>query len=478
MSDKIDFSAKTNAKWSKLENSSNLTKAYKITIPYQTFTNWANENRESKAVKGFRPGHAPLSYFKDDWMLAAARLIAEDIIKDEKYEAIFDVKYILETFELGQEVKFTLNIELYPEVPKIELENINLTKHIAQITNADIKKAIEQFASTHFKPAALRAPRKTQMGDFLNVSVEIEDKNGRKEKMNDMNIQLGKKTFLPEIEEKLVGLNLNDTLTHNFEIPATGTLLRDQNLIGQTINITFKINQIQDAVHFEQKDLLEYFCVLTEGELEKKFQAQMQAEAEKYSNHLLKENLKQELLKYYFEIPINMLQEKYRALRQQVLTDLGYKEDMDLATVIKEKMNLTLEEFENRTIFIAEAMARINFLFMHYGRELNISANQAELDDLIAAQKHMFPNGLNDAVRFFEENPEAKNNLRNQLSEEKIAHALIAKCKINEKEHDLAEFYQINLNNNLEENAQENKIAEVKKPKSKTNIAASKKENV
>lgn len=444
----MSFSAKTNAKWNKKETPSKLTHSYEVTVPYQTFVDWGNENRSQKTVKGFRPGHAPLSYFKDDWVMACARLIADELISKEKYENVYDVKYILKTFELGKDVMFTLNIELYPEVPKIDLTSINLTKHTAKISKENIATAIKRFASINTKPVDLEKARPTQMGDYINVSVEVKDSQGKTEKMNEMDIQLGKKTFLPEIEEKLVGLNIKDELKHSFTIPETGTMLKDNSLVGNQIELKFQINKIQAAKELDEKDMLEYFSVGSKADLEKTFEENIAQEAKHHSNHLLKESLKQELLKHQFEIPMDMVQRRYVNLRQQMFADLGLtgqegKEDLEKA--LKEKMNLSLDDFENRSVFIAEAMARISFLMMHFGHEMKIQVTKEELENAIASQKNAFPNGLNEAVQFFEDNPEAKNNLRNTILEDKVAKALVAKTKVTEKEHTLEDFYKITL---------------------------------
>lgn len=441
----MSFSAKTNAKWNKKETQTKLTHSYEVTVPYETFTTWANENRENKVVKGFRQGHAPLSYFKDDWLLASARTIADELVTENKFENIYDSTYTLQQFELGKEVQFTLNIEICPQVPEIKFEDISLTQHVAKINKEDTTTAIKKFSSMNTKPVDLQKPRATQMNDYLNVSVEITDAKGRKEKMNEMDIQLGKNTFLPEIEAKLVGLNVGESLTHDFTIPATGTLLKDDSLIGQSIKITFKINKIRGAQEFDEKDTFAHFNVNKISDLEHKFESEMNVETEKYSQMLLKESLKQELLKHFFEIPMDMLQKKYAALRQQMLAEIGFKEGMDLTSTLKEKMNIELEEFEKRCVFIAEAMARIGFLVGHYARTMQIAVTNNELDDAIAAQKRMFPNGLQEAVRFFEEHLEAKNNLRNALLEDKVFNQLVAKCKLSKKEHNLQDFYQIKL---------------------------------
>lgn len=438
------FSAKTNAQWVEEKSHTKLDKNYTITVPYDTFTQWATENRTAKVVKGFRPGQAPLSAFKDDWVLTCVRTIADEIIQQEKFTQLLNSTYSIQHFSLGDEIKINLHIELYPEVPAIDFASLKLNQYVAKISDEEVKEAIKRWASVNFKPEKLETPRSIQLNDYVNVSIELTDPKGHKERMNSMNIQVGKKTFLPEIEEKMLGHNLNDTVEHEFVIPAGSPLIKDDSLVGKQIKISFKINEIVGSKNVDIADMLTIFQVTSEADLEKKFRNNLEAEATKWSEHLLKEGLKKELEKVFFEIPMSVLHTKYRAFRNQVLTDLGFKDGGNLEETVKTALNIDLEEFEKRIIFAAEAMARISFLVAHYGRTLNVAVAPVELDDEIAKQKQLFPEGLQAAVKFFEENPEAKENLRNNLFEHKTLVTLIGKCSLIKSEHNLEEFYTIN----------------------------------
>jgi len=438
------FSAKTNTKWIEEKSHTKLDKNYTITVPYDTFTQWATENRSAKVVKGFRPGQAPLSAFKDDWMLACVREVADEIIKQEKFANLLNSTYTIKTFELGKNVEIGLHLELYPEVPEIDFSSIKLQHHVAKITEKEAKEAIKGWTAINFKPAKLQDPRPIQENDFVNVSIELTDPKGHKERMNSMNIQIGKRTFLPEIEQKLIGHNIGDTVEHEFAIPAGNPLIKDSNLVGKEVKISFKINEVVGAENLTTTDMLTVFQVASEEELEKKFKANLELEATRWSEHLLKEGLKKELEKQFFEIPMSLLHAKYRAFRAQVLSDIGFKDGDNLEEQVKNVLKMEMEDFERRIIFAAESMARVSFLINHFGRIMGVMVAPSELDDEIAKQKQLFPEGLQAAVKFFEENPQAKENLRNSIFENKTLVALVSKCALERIEHPLNEFYSVN----------------------------------
>lgn len=454
----MSFPANTNAKIIKQDNQSKLTHVYNLIIPYETFTKWAEENRKLKNINGFRQGHVPLSYLKDDWALACIRKIADEIIKNENFQNIYDSNYMLIKFELGHDIELRLNIELMPQMPEIELEKIKLTKHVANIEEEHINKAIEEFKKRNFKPIELSEERASQMGDFLNVSIEINDQQGKKENVNDMEIHLGYNTFLPEIEQKLIGLHLNETLEHDFTIPEHGTMIKDSSLAGKKVKLLFKINKIQGEKNFEQEDMFFHFQVNSESELKEKFEIEMQKDATKHSQFLLKENLKQELLQHYFEVPIHMLQSKYAQVRQQMLKEMGHDESEEIANIVKEKMNLEIEEFEKRCVFIAEAMLRLNFVIGYFRQKMGIEISNSEIEDAIIAQKNAFPQGLQEAMKFFAENSKEREALKNSLIENKLLLTMATKCSVETKNHKLEDFYNVTLQKNNSSQEEEEKL--------------------
>jgi trigger factor len=289
--------------------------------------------------------------------------------------------------------------------------------------------------------------RAAQIDDFVKVSIEITDDQGKKEKMNEMQVHLGHNTFLPEIEQKFIGMNINETLVHDFTIPETASIINDERLAGKQVKLLFEIKDIQGSREFDQEDIFEHFNVNSITELEEKFKNEIEKNITKHSQFLLKETLKQELLKTFFEIPMQILQSKYIEIRKQMLAEMGYKEGEDEKTLVKEKMNLEIEEFDKRSLFIAEAIARLNFLISHFARKMQLEISNLELDDAIFEQKNAFPNGLQEAVKFFAENTKARENLTTRLMENKVLLMIASKCSLETKNHKLAEFYQINLQN-------------------------------
>jgi trigger factor len=479
-----------NANWKSVQ-SVGLNHVYNVEVPFESFKNWAEENKVDKEIKGFRPGKAPVSFFKDDWVVNAARAVFSEILEKElKGKKIYDSGYSLIKFENGENIEFSLTIEIYPEVPAIKFEDFSYGKYEVGVSKKDVEKALEKWAHSNSKPGELETSRKTQKDDYIRVDIEIKSPDGKVEKMSNVDLQLGKHKFQPEIEEKLTGVNLNEEVHHSFEIPADNPLIKDKSIIGQTITMNFKVVEVRAPKVFQiNEEMAAAFDCEKVSELEKIFEKQISKECEDYSDFLAKEQVKRFMSKHVFEIPLNLLRARYDELRNKTLSDLGFKDGSDLEAFIKEKLEINLEEFDKRLVYMAEIGARQSFLLRHFASEWKVEISQAELDDAIANQKSSFPGGLQAAVKFFEENEEAKNILYGNLLEEKVMKKCVSKSKPELKKVSLEELYRVDLNaeanakpENLEDKEADSEVSceekesKAKKPAAKKAPKANKEE--
>lgn len=436
-----------NATW-KSAQSVGLNHVYNVEVPFESFKDWAEENKSDKEIKGFRPGKAPVSFFKDDWVVSAARAVFSEILEKElKGKKIYDSGYSLIKFETGEKIEFSLTIEVYPEVPAIKFEDFNYGKYEVSVDAKDVDKALEKWAGSNSKPGEAETDRKTKTDDYIRVNIEIKSPDGKVEKMSNVDLQLGKHKFQPEIETKLTGVSLNEEVNHEFEIPGDNPLIKDKSMVGQKISMKFQVVEIKAPKIFEINDeMAAAFDCENVSELRKVFEKQITKECEDYSDFLAKEQVKRFMNKHAFEIPLNLLRTRYDELRNKTLSDLGYSEKDNLEEFVKEKLEINLEEFDKRLVYMAEIGARQSFLLRHFAGEWKVEVSQAELDDAIANQKNSFPGGLQAAVNFFEENEQAKNALYGNLLEEKVMKKCVSKSNPELKKVTLEDLYKVDLN--------------------------------
>lgn len=450
------MSASSGASW-KAGESAGLSRLYKIKVPYETFKKWAEENKDRKEIKGFRPGKAPVSFFKDDWFLACARNMISEIKREEHLGDILDSGFSEEKFNMGEDIELTLHIELYPEIPEINFSEIEVSDYKIDVSKKDIDEALRNWAKSHSKPVELSSKRKSRLGDYLKVDIQVTAPDGGVESMKGVAVELGKGVFQPEIEKKLENCDIGEIIEHDFVIPENNGLIKDASLIGKTIKMSFTITEIKEPKNYEvDLEMAKLFDAPSIEILHEKFEKKLEDEAEEFAKFLAKEELKQALNKHYFEVPLNLLRTRYNQVREQTLKDLGFIEGKsNLTTLVKEKINLDLEEFDKRLIFISELAVRSSFLLGHLAKEFGLHISALELDEAISKQKANFPEGLKGAVRFYEENKEARENLTTNLLEEKVLKHLLFKCKLERKEVSLEDFYKNILGGVKDEEATE-----------------------
>ncbi len=441
--------ANQNAQW-KSKESLGLSKTYSVTVPYETFKEWAEDNKNLKEIKGFRPGKAPISFFKDDWALACARNILLDIKNKENLGDLLDSGYSINNFEIGKEIEITISLELYPTVPNIDFPAFKIKQYHAKIKKENVKESMQKWASSHTRPVDLKDNRKTQLTDYIQVDVTIIDPSGKSETLSAVDLILGQNKFQPEIEAKLVGKELNEVIEHEIVIPADNPFIKDEKLVGQHIKMEFTITQIRGSQNFNiDKEMALFWEVPTIEALEEKFESELLRESKEYANFLNKEQLKFELNKNVFEIPFNLIRAKYEQSKADLIRDLGYKNDENLEEFIKNKLEIDAQEFEKRLVFVAESAARLSFLLRHYARIWNISISPIEFDEAMTKQKDMLPGGLQAVLKFYEDNEAARNNLHDTLLEDKVLKQILLRCGVEDIHIDFEKLFNLNINDIL-----------------------------
>jgi trigger factor len=410
MSNELDAIA-----WQSCAGENSLSKSYLIEIPYNLFAEWASARAKSSKIDGFRPGKAPMSEFKEEWLKNVRMYFAKKIATQEKFEKLYDVTNNTACFDPNNDIKLELCFEFYPTIPQIDFANIRLAKRVVEIADQDVSNSIDNWSKTHFFPVELNETRGIRIYDFITLSVQ---QNGLVEK--DRVYQIGVKALKQGIEDLLIDKHVNETI----KIPP----------------IEIRVVDIKAGRNYDVQSMIEAFNVKSEDELKIKFCDALIKEAEQYSQYLLKKDLIQELSKIIFDVPVAILNSMRDIVRERCLSDIGYHQhnkncnadclSASIEDLIKEKLGMNIEEFEKRVASNAAEQARLSILFRYYANQLCVNITDDELSDAIQKQSKYFNDNEKEAVQFFRENKRAKDELYGNLLEEKVTDRLLQMCSV------------------------------------------------
>src|SRR5262249_50985533 len=104
-------------------------------------------------LKGFRPGKAPLKVIRQQFGSQIHREVVSELVQSSFAEAVSERKLNpaggprIEPISLGEgeDLKYTAIFEVFPEVTVKGLDNINLDRPIASVTEEDVDAMIESL---------------------------------------------------------------------------------------------------------------------------------------------------------------------------------------------------------------------------------------------------------------------------------------------------------------------------------------------
>lgn len=408
------------------KSSSEINKIYSVIIPIELFKKWS----DTQIMPGFRTGKIPLRLLKKDEFL---KEILSDLLKEIQKEANIDVvfasNYVVKKFEYESDIELTLSVEKIPMIPKMNFENILVKTFDVNITEENIQKGILNYSTFHSK-AGDSILKNSKNGDFVALDIEIQDLKSNEIQSNKQEIRLGSNTFIPLIEQALVDKEIGYIFTHN---------------VNEDIQIKLTITDIKSAKPLSINEVKEKLNVIDQT-LEDFFKDKLTLESKETSNSLILETIKKAILDSKFEIPLSSIQREFQKVWDQTLTNLNYVKELDLEEFIKNKLNISMQEFESNITNIAAAQAKIRFMYYTIAKDENIKIQESEINEALQSQIKFFNNNLEQTKKFYEENEDSKEEMLENILFTKISSILINRVQKTKRETlSLDELHNINV---------------------------------
>ncbi|MBZ5571723.1 MAG: trigger factor [Acidobacteriia bacterium] len=298
------------------ETTSNTKREIEVEIPA------AEVNRETETLiqkyqklarlPGFRRGHVPASVIRQRF--------AEDI-KSEVVDALVPRYFRRETDKLGllpvsqprvtdlhihegEPLRFKASFEVLPEIKVEGYKELRADKPAISVTDEEVEQSLKSLQEQHATFAAIDG-RPLADGDYAQVSLDGKPKDGEGKPvhMDDVLVEIGGKSTMPEFTEHLRGASAGEERTFDVTYPQD---FSDQRLAGKTLTYTVKVQALKQKTLPELNDQfakeLGEFANL--DEVRKRIREGMEGERKHTAEREAKDKLVAELVKRNdFEIP-------------------------------------------------------------------------------------------------------------------------------------------------------------------------------
>ncbi len=398
------------------------------------------ELKDTIKVPGFRPGKVPVTLLKKQYGRSVMGEVLEQAVNEGSQQAINDnelkpalrPKIEVTSFEDGKDLQFSMELEVLPDVPKVELKEIELTKLVASVSDEAFGESLDNFTKRFQEYEAPEKERPSEDGDQLTIDFlgKVDGEAFEGGAADDFPLVLGSGSFIPGFEEQLIGAKKEDEIEVKVTFPeAYGA----ENLAGKDAVFDVKIKEIAAPKPVELTDDLAKGQGFDDVDALK---TAIRESMEKEYGNASRARIKRALLDHLadavkFEVPAGMVDLEFEAVWKQISEELEKN---------PEQTDKSEDELKAEYRDIAERRVRLGLVLSDIGQSNELQVEQAEINQAVLEQARRFPGQEQQVFEYFQKNPQAIEQLRAPIYEDKVVDFVIEMAKVDEKEVSVEEL--------------------------------------
>jgi trigger factor len=392
-------------------------------------------------MPGFRKGHVPLSVLRQKYNTSAMgeaidKLMNGDLEKyatDKKIRLAGAPRADLGKWEIGHDAEYTLEFDILPTLPEIDLEKFTVTKKVTKLDESEVDKAIENLRRA--RSVAEKQSEKytakqgdTAVIDFTGYIGKNAFPGGTAEKHH---LVLGSGAFIPGFEDQIIGHKSGDEFDVNVKFPKD---YHAADLAGKAARFAVKVHEVRKHVLPELND---------------KFAKEIGFE----TVDKLREHIRKILNNQYTDAA-------QQEMRNELLDILAEKVKLDLPEVlVAQELQMAKNEHEHHHAHCdgkcgddckfdekrerkdAERRVKLGLVLAEWGTKNKVEVSRDDLQQAIWAEAARYPDPK-QIFEFYNKNPNALTMLRGMLFERKALDAMLTHVKQKEKSVKPTELFE------------------------------------
>ncbi|MBS3906434.1 MAG: trigger factor [Syntrophaceae bacterium] len=405
-----------------VEEISSIKKKVNVEIPLEQVTKeveslYRQVGKQAK-IKGFRPGKIPRGilerHFKDYVKSEAIQKLIQ-----ETYPAALSEKDlhpvsppVIDPGELesGKPFQYSATVEVKPDIKIEGYIGLNIDGKKESAKEEEVEERLKGLQNLHAQLRTVPEPRPIQSGDHVIIDYEarMDNKPLEEGKAVDFTVEVGGGRFIPALEEKLVGLNLEEEKEIEVPFPEDYGYKK---WAGKTVSFLVKVKEIKEKVlpplddEFA-KDLGDYASL--EG-LKAKLKEEIEKEKELVLDRQLKDQMIEQLIQAnFFEIPESLVVEQAKALVSDTKLRLASQ------GIALKNLNIPEEKLQEDYREAAQKQVRTYLILEKIAAREGMTVTDEEADERLQSISERTHQKFDVVKRYYEKNgliPELKTGI-------------------------------------------------------------------
>lgn len=423
-----------------------LKREIKVVVPADALETRLSERittmSKQVTLKGFRPGKVPPAHLRRVYGKNVMAEIIQETLDESSRKAVEDTgerpafqpeiqlsedKDEIEAVFSGKaDLSYTMAFEVLPDIPQPDAGKIELVRQVAEVTDEDVDAALKRIASSNQPYDPREESAKAEDGDKVVIDYlgKLDGKPFEGGADEDAELVLGSMTFIPGFEEKLVGLKTGDKKTIELTFPDK---YPNADLAGKdaTFDVTVKSVAAPQDVTIDAA-FAESLGVESLDKLKEMVREQIEGEHKAQSRAKLKRRMLDALDKSVsFELPEKLVEQEFEGMWNSLVSSMA-----EAGQELGDEQEKEQREDYRR---LAERRVRLGLVLAEIGKTGEIEVTDEELNRAVVEQVRQYPGQEQEVFEFIKNNPQAINNIRAPLYEDKVVDYLLEMVKVEEQ---------------------------------------------
>ncbi len=204
-------------------------------------------------IDGFRPGKVPMSVVRERYGDAVYNDVAGQVVQETLFEAIEKEELKIagspsvtpEVMEVGKDLKFFAEVEIYPEFSLADLSTLEINNPNVEIQEADIDKMIETLRAQQQSFSAIDRAAQDDDQVTINFAGTLDGEGFEGGSAEGYQFVLGAGRMLPDFETAVSGMSVGDTKTADVAFPED---YNADNLKGKTAQFEISLTAVEEPI--------------------------------------------------------------------------------------------------------------------------------------------------------------------------------------------------------------------------------------
>jgi trigger factor len=422
----------------------------KVTVDKADFAKQLNSTYSEIAgrvnIPGFRKGKAPRTVLEMRFGKEAIKSqaledmlphVLDEVCADYDLEPISSPSVDDLSMKDGEDVTFTVKIEVQPEVTLPDLSTIQVDMPVFDVTDAMVQEALDNMKKRYctYKPVN----RAAKHGDKVRTaySMAVHDTDGKVVVSHEPQVdtfELDNLTMRPEIVEALTGAEAGSKKQADVKVADD---YEDKNVAGKTAHYEFDIIEVQEPVLPEMNE--EFFKKVSSkdtihseedlrAEIRKDLDSRLKADARTAAENEAVNKITEAAK---VELPDSMVNRQKEHLRKRFEENIQQRTKMTLEEYYKSQGH-DMKEFEDNLDRDAKRDVLGYLVVDACAKKFNVTVQKEDLDTEIAKMAANYGISSDSIKDMLKKRPGDFDSMISSARYRKTLQAIMEKVKINE----------------------------------------------